>query len=89
MALAAWVALMNESREWRMTAHRGWGDHIGMFDQPKNGIARFEGHTTPRVKQGDIIIAPTANGDARFRVTDVKTFMDPPDQWIATAEREN
>lgn len=75
------------SRTWRMAECRSWGHHIGVLTQPQNGVARFEGHTTPRVRVGDIIVAPIAKGDAQFKVTKVTTFPDPPDQWIATAER--
>jgi hypothetical protein len=66
-----------------MEQHQGWGDRIGWFNYP----TRIEGHLQDRPKVGDRVTCQMKSGKVGvFRVTEVKTFTDPPDQFFATVK---
>lgn len=65
--------------------HSGWGNRIGIIDWE---AGRLEGHLERKPRIGDHIRFRMESGKVLDTVvTEVQTFPDPPDQFIATVEK--
>ena len=65
----------------------GWGDHAEWLRMPTDDRSgRVTGHHTPAPVDGDEIESPMQSGKTGvFRLSNLKRYYDPPDQWFADA----
>lgn len=75
---------MNTAYVYEAWKHNSWGNRIGIWDWD---AGKLEGHLPRKPRVGDRIRFQMKSGQIlETEVTEVKTFIDPPDQFIATVK---